>query len=126
MKKKTHQWPKQHIWHRLGPFSAPPGFLPFRPYCCSHWRCCCLFFLAVVVVVGVVVVEVSEEVAVVVLVIDVVVNDVVVVVVPGCCAKYLYRIIFYRKYIFLYGSVVNCEYLIVLSCLLSPRFNPCT
>ena len=52
-----------------------------------------------------VVVEVSEEVVVVVLVIY------VVVVVPGCCAKYLYRIIFYQKYIFLYGSVVNCEYL---------------
>ena len=96
----------------MGPFSAPPGFLPFRPYRRSHWRCCCLFFLAVVVVVGVVVVKVSEEVVVVVLVIDVVVDvDVVVVVVPGCRAKYLYRIIFYQKYIFLYGSVVNCEYL---------------
>ena len=69
-----------------------------------------MFFLAVVVVVGVVVVKVSEEVVVVVLVIDVVVV-VVVVVVPGCRAKYLYRIIFYQKYIFLYGSVVNCEYL---------------
>ena len=94
----------------MGPFSAPPGFLPFRPYRRSHWRCCCLFFLAVVVVVGVVVVEVSEEV-VVVLVIDVVVDVVVVVVMPGCRAKYLYRIIFYRKCIFLYGSAVNCEYL---------------
>ena len=69
-----------------------------------------MFFLAVVVVVGVVVVEVSEEVVVVVLVIDVVVDDVVVVM-PGCRAKYLYRIIFYRKCISLYGSVVNCEYL---------------
>ena len=64
-----------------------------------------MFFLAVVVVVGMVVVEVSEEVVVVVLVIY------VVVVVPGCCAKYLYRIIFYWKCIFLYGSAVNCEYL---------------
>ena len=62
----------------------------FSGRCC---RCC------------VVVIEVSEEV-VVVLVIDVVVNVVVVVVMPGCRGKYLHRIIFYGKYIFLYGSVV--------------------
>ena len=79
----------------LSSFTLALLLFVFSGRCC---RCC------------VVVIEVSEEV-VVVLVIDVVVDVVVVVVMPGCHAKYLHRIIFYGKYIFLYGSVVNCEYL---------------